>query len=116
MVRGCYDGPIVCEPRHPSWFSAGAEDVMKHYAVARVAADPPIVEPALVPGGWHGLAYFRLHGSPRKYWSRYDVDYLSRLASIVGEISQSADVWCVFDNTASGSALENAWELQNLVA
>jgi len=116
MVRGYYDGPIVCEPRHPSWFSAAAEGVMKHYAVARVAADPPIVEPALVPGGWHGLAYFRLHGSPRKYWSRYDVDYLSRLATIVGEISQSADVWCVFDNTASGSALENAWELQNLVA
>jgi hypothetical protein len=24
-------------------------------------------------------------------------------------------VWCLFDNTASGAALENAWELQQLL-
>ena len=81
---------------------------MKHYAVARLAADPPIGEQSSAPGGWNGLTYFRLHGSPRRYWSRYDAGYLSRLALVVRPISQSADVWCVFDNTASGSAFENA--------
>jgi uncharacterized protein YecE (DUF72 family) len=24
----------------------------------------------------------------------------------------AAEVWCVFDNTASGAAIENAWELR----
>ena len=67
MVRNCYDGPVVCEPRHPTWFSAGAQAVMKRFAVARVAADPPIVKESRTPGGWDGLAYFRLHGSPRMY-------------------------------------------------
>jgi len=28
------------------------------------------------PGGWHGIVYYRLHGSPRTYWSRYDADYI----------------------------------------
>ena len=115
MVRHCYDGPLVCEPRHPTWFTAAAHTVMKRCAVARVAADPPIVEQSRTPGGWDGLAYFRLHGSPRMYWSRYNASYLSQLATVVGQLSQSVDVWCVFDNTASGSAFENARELQTLI-
>ena len=32
--------------------------------VARVAADPAKVPAAAEPGGWRGLAYYRLHGSP----------------------------------------------------
>jgi uncharacterized protein YecE (DUF72 family) len=49
------------------------------------------------------------------YWSRYDASYLSRFAMAVRRVSESVDVWCVFDNTASGAALDNAWELQRLL-
>ena len=49
------------------------------------------------------------------YWSSYDASYLSRLATVIRQLAQSADVWCVFDNTASGAAFENAWELQRLI-
>jgi uncharacterized protein YecE (DUF72 family) len=53
-------------------------------------------------------------GSPPP--SRYNASYLSQLATVVvGQLSQSVDVWCVFDNTASGSAFENARELQTLM-
>ena len=40
VVRTHYDGPVVCEPRHPTWFAARPYAVMQRYAVARVAADP----------------------------------------------------------------------------
>jgi uncharacterized protein YecE (DUF72 family) len=112
MMRERYAGTVVCEPRHPSWFSARADAMMSRYFVARVAADPAITADSVAPGGWNGLAYFRLHGTPRMYWSRYEASYLSRLATVVRRISEAADVWCVFDNTASGAALENAWELR----
>jgi uncharacterized protein YecE (DUF72 family) len=46
------------------------------------------------------------------YWSRYSTDYLEILAAAVHRIPPPADVWYVFDNTASGAALENALELQ----
>jgi uncharacterized protein YecE (DUF72 family) len=115
MVRTDYEGPVVCEPRHPTWFTTNAHRLLARYRVARVAADPPIVEQSATPGGWDGLAYFRLHGSPRMYWSRYAADYLSRLANTARQLSRTIDVWCVFDNTASGSAFENAWELQELM-
>jgi hypothetical protein len=32
------------------------------------------------------------------------------------QVSQSGDDWCIFDHTADGSAFENAWELQELIA
>jgi len=37
---------------------------------------------------------------------------MAALAASIGGISAAEQVWCVFDNTASGAALENAWELR----
>lgn len=58
------DAPTVLEPRHASWFEAEPDDLLAAHRVARVAADPAVVPLAAEPGGWRGLAYHRLHGSP----------------------------------------------------
>jgi uncharacterized protein YecE (DUF72 family) len=110
-VRRAYDGPLVCEPRHATWALPGAEKMLKRYRVARVAADPPRESAFGKPGGWDGIVYFRLHGAPRTYWSPYSTRYLDALASTLCT-ADSVEVWCVFDNTASGAAIENAFELQ----
>ena len=116
LLRARHDGPVVCEPRHETWLSAQAEALLVRCRVARVAADPPTAPGAHLPGGWKGLIYFRLHGSPRKYWSRYTDDYVDALARTLLRTPASTEAWCVFDNTASGAALENAWELQGRTA
>lgn len=67
MLRQRSNADIVCEPRHPSWFTPAAEALMVSLKVARVAADPAICDDAGVPGGWRGLSYWRLHGSPVMY-------------------------------------------------
>ena len=99
--------PLVCEPRHASWFADGADQWLASQRIARVAADPARIEGADHPGGWQGLRYFRLHGSPRIYYSSYTDEALSgfndRLAVATG-----SDSWCIFDNTALGAAMENA--------
>jgi uncharacterized protein YecE (DUF72 family) len=115
LVRNVYKGPVVCEPRHATWFSPRVDSLLKRYRISRVAADPQPVPPAAVPAGWPCVAYFRLHGSPRKYWSRYDTNNIAALALTVRRIPTAAEVWCVFDNTASGAAIENAWELRERV-
>ncbi len=116
VLRSVYEGPVVCEPRHQTWFSSGAGGLLEQYRVARVGADPPPAAGADEPGGWPDLVYLRLHGSPRKYWSSYDDGYLTVLATSLSRIAASADVWCVFDNTASGAALANALDLSELVS
>jgi uncharacterized protein YecE (DUF72 family) len=115
LLRRYHDGAVVCEPRHETWFSPRAEALLIRFKVARVAADPPPAPGADSFGGWTELVYYRLHGAPRKYWSRYASDYLGALGRAMRSTSRAADVWCVFDNTASGAALENAWELNELL-
>jgi len=107
MLRENYSGDVVCEPRHHSWFDR-VDDLLKDYQIARVAADPACVPAAGLPGGLASLAYFRLHGSPRRYYSAYSVDFLTRLSAQLVNLATRARVWCIFDNTASGSAIQNA--------
>jgi uncharacterized protein YecE (DUF72 family) len=111
VVRTVYQGPMVCEPRHATWFSTAVSSLFDEYDVSRVAADPPPVSEETGPAGSQRVAYFRLHGSPRTYWSRYAENDIATLALTVRSLPIAAEVWCVFDNTASGAALENAWEL-----
>ncbi len=113
-LRDRYAGHVVCEPRHPSWFSPAADALLVRHRVARVAADPAPTPGADVPGGWSGVIYYRLHGSPRKYWSRYDETRIAAIAHAMRRAS-ARNCWCIFDNTASGAALENAWELRHMV-
>jgi uncharacterized protein YecE (DUF72 family) len=103
---------LACEPRHPSWFTPEAGDLLKDHEVARVAADPARVPEAAEPGGWRGLAYYRLHGSPDMYRSAYSDEYLAALASrLREEAAAGREVWCIFDNTTLGAATGNALDL-----
>jgi uncharacterized protein YecE (DUF72 family) len=103
---------VVCEPRHASWFDAEADALLASLRVARVAADPAPTVEASLPGGWRGVAYHRLHGSPRMYYSSYSANYLRTLANrLRAEAAGGAEVWCIFDNTASGVATGNALDL-----
>ncbi len=110
-LRDLTDAPLACEPRHASWFTPEVDGWLAERRVARVAADPARHPGAGEPGGWCGLSYWRLHGSPRIYWSAYPDEALTALA---GEMSRcgSARRWCVFDNTASGAAADNALALK----
>ena len=112
LVRSRHAGAIVCEPRHETWFSEGADTLLVRYRIGRVAADPAPAPGADIPGGWSGIVYYRLHGTPRKYWSRYEASFIARLADAIRAVPAGVDAWCVFDNTASGAALENASELR----
>lgn len=98
---------IACEPRHASWFTAKADNTLANLQVVRVAADPPRASGDGEPGGWRGYAYWRLHGSPKIYYSDYDTKRLKILASRI----RPGD-WCVFDNTAASAALGNALTLK----
>ncbi|HEX8191474.1 MAG TPA: DUF72 domain-containing protein [Allosphingosinicella sp.] len=108
---------IVCEPRHPSWFDADAGALLERLKVARVAADPAVVPEAARPGGWRGLAYWRLHGSPVMYRSAYGAERLAAYSqAIAAAAAGGAETWCMFDNTASSAATADALTLAALLS
>jgi len=115
-LRQRHEGPVALEPRHRSWFAPQAESLLSRFGIARVLADPVLFDEAAAPGGWPGLVYLRLHGSPRRYWSAYDDALLERLASRLRLArGEGAECWCILDNTASGAAVGNAMTLGRLL-
>lgn len=113
---------VVCEPRHASWFAAQADRALATWQVARAAADPARWPAAARPGGWLGpygdgrgaLLYYRWHGTPRVYWSRYETSWIEARLAELSAWPPQAERWCIFDNTAAGAALVNALELQRM--
>jgi uncharacterized protein YecE (DUF72 family) len=111
MLRDRHTGEVACEPRHPSWFTPAVSTLLADFQIARVAADPARVPEAAIPGGWPGLVYYRLHGSPRTYYSSYSDEFLRTLATKL----TAPNTWVIFDNTAVGFAAQNALTLQSLL-
>ena len=110
-----HEGPAVCEPRHPSWFEAEADALLRRYRVGRVAADPAVVPDAAQPGGWPGIVYYRLHGSPRMYWSVYEVKRVALWAQALRGLPRGTLAWCVINNTAGGGAAGNALQMLEIL-
>lgn len=109
-LRDYHRGAVVCEPRHPTWFTGDGDRRLAAHGVGRVAADPVCGPGADTPAGSLRAVYFRLHGSPVMYHSSYDALFLDRIARAVKTYTR-VPVWCIFDNTARGAAVLNAMDL-----
>lgn len=115
-LRRRHAGPVACEPRHPSWFSARVEAGLRERGIARAAADPARVPRAAAAGGDHAVEYVRLHGSPRMYYDAYGSEALARIARRLARPSTRVrERWCIFDNTTLGHALTDALALRELL-
>lgn len=115
MLKAQYTGPVVLEPRHESW--ADAAQWLMAFQISQAAVDPSRLSTDSSPAGASDVQYWRLHGSPRMYYSAYELPYLEKLARrLQASVTEGKTVWCIFDNTASGAALRNALELSVLLS
>lgn len=109
VLRRRFARPVACEPRHATWFSPAADALLRHHGVARVAADPVRAPGADIPAGDPSLVYYRLHGSPRIYYSPYPDESLTAVAAALRDATtRGAEAWCIFDNTTLGHATGDA--------
>lgn len=106
--RARYGGLLALEPRHATWASPAAEALLQELRVAKVAADPQVIPRGSTPGGWRGFQYWRLHGSPKVYYSSYPESFLDDLR----ERLSGTEAYCIFDNTAEGHAIRNALQMK----
>ncbi len=114
-LRRTFPCMLACEARHASWFEKEATELLGAFGVTRVIADP-----AKGQAGEHVPTtqdcYYRLHGTPRIYYSSYTDDYLAVLAAEARQKAcENRQTWIVFDNTASGAAMANALQLMSLM-
>ena len=117
LLRTTHMGTVVLEPRHATWFHASALELSKAFGIGYVVADPAPIAGADALEAWTDIAYFRLHGSPRMYFSSYSIEYLDALAArLISVAARGIPVWCIFDNTGMGVATGNALDLVHILA
>jgi uncharacterized protein YecE (DUF72 family) len=116
-LRRRFMGSLVCEPRHPTWFSDAVDTLLREQGIGRAAADPAPVAAAADTGGDPRTRYHRLHGSPRMYYSAYTPDVLDATARrLAADLAEGVSPWCVFDNTADFAAIPDALAVQERLA
>lgn len=99
------DVPIrhALEPRHPTFFTPEAFDLLRRHDVALVLADTagrwPYAEELTAD-----FVYVRLHGAEQLYWSGYTADQLDGWAEKIRAWRKKRDVYVYFDNDAQGRA------------
>lgn len=114
-LRKIYSGLLAWEPRHQSWKNPKALQMLSDFEVNKVLADP---EPVFLTREKRGpvernLVYYRLHGTPEIYKSKYEPERIQRLRNRLQQTkSEGKNVWCIFDNTTFGYATENALDLR----
>lgn len=111
LLRRFTRGPIVCEPRHASWFTEAGAALLDQHGIGYVLAHPSPV-PEIERWCQSKLLYIRLHGAPRMYYSAYDEAFIEAVAVQMRLANEEGRrVWCIFDNTAQGEAVPNAMAL-----
>ncbi len=94
----------VLEPRHPSFASPEAHDLLRAHGVGMVVSDSAGVFP-MFEVVTSDVVYVRLHGPRRLYHGGYSGLQLDRWAErITGWQAEGCDVWVFFDNDADGRA------------
>ncbi len=113
-LRKLFKGLIVVEPRHKSWASERALHLLAAHQINKVLADPePCFVSRLRRQKVEKTIYFRLHGTPDIYKSRYGAEVIERIAiQIKKGLAEGKDVWCTFDNTTFGFGALNAFEIK----
>ncbi|MGH8171947.1 MAG: DUF72 domain-containing protein [Rhodanobacteraceae bacterium] len=115
LLRRHFSGKVVLEPRHVTWFGLEVDELLRKFHVGRTGSDPFVCDAAAIPMPMGNMAYRRLHGSPRMYYSNYDEAYLQILAATLMQNVGAQESWCIFDNTAHGFASANALRLLALL-
>lgn len=116
-LRKYYRGNIVWEPRHRSWLTPNVLPLFKEFNIHKVIADPdPCPTNLQLQPLVQDFKYFRMHGSPHIYKSRYTRAELRNFEDQIAEASlKNIPVWFIFDNTTYGYATTNALELHRRV-
>lgn len=116
LLRQRWPGGIACEPRHPSWFGTELDAFWRDRGITRVGADPSPCPGGERSAGTSTLRYWRLHGSPRTYYSGYDdAALLCASSRVIADTPGEATAWVIFDNTAAGHAIPDAFRFGELV-
>ena len=94
------------EFRHESWWTDKVYRQLKKKKIIFCGiSHPGLPDQAIVT---NKTAYYRFHGTPRRYYSSYDQSTLKKIADTIRETAIVKEAFVFFNNTATVAAIEDA--------
>lgn len=103
----------VLEFRHESWWTREVYDTLRQHSITFSGISYPGLPDQVIRSV--PVLYYRFHGVPECYASRYSVDSLTEVTAAIRNFRGVRDVYAYFNNDIHGEAITNALELNHLV-
>lgn len=100
----------VLEFRHASWWNQEVYNKLSKSKISFCGMSHPSLPDETLQNT--KILYYRFHGVPELYKSRYDAGVLQRFADDVESSGKTRESYIYFNNDIGGSAIANAGEMQ----
>lgn len=102
----------IVEFRHPSWWSDNVITVLRNHNITFAGMSHPALPGDVVQTT--GTVYYRFHGIPHLYISKYEQPQLERVAQAIQQCEGVNEAYVYFNNTAEGAAVINSKQFQEI--
>lgn len=102
----------VVEFRHPSWWSEGPLKALSDHQIIFAGMSHPELPDRIAKSS--DTIYYRFHGVPHLYISRYEQQELERIALAIQEQDNIKQAYIYFNNTAEGAAIVNSKQFREI--
>lgn len=103
----------VIEFRHESWWTEHVYQILKENKIAFCGISYPSLPDQVIRSV--PVLYYRLHGVPRLYASRYSEKKMRRITDDIKTFRGVKDVYIYFNNDINAEAIRNSRELKKIV-
>lgn len=104
----------IIEFRHISWWRREVIEALEKNCITFCGVSyPGLIDEPIVN---NPVAYYRFHGVPHLYHSPYEKSFLQQITRKIAAHPQTQTAYLFFNNTASGAALNNARQVQEMIA
>jgi uncharacterized protein YecE (DUF72 family) len=102
----------VLEFRDLSWWNDNVKNALADHHISFVGMSHPSLPDDVVKTT--NTLYYRFHGTPHLYTSRYDMSALEGTIQKIHQLDGVQEAYIYFNNTAEGAAISNAREFQEI--
>jgi uncharacterized protein YecE (DUF72 family) len=103
----------VLEFRHVSWWCDDVYKILTEHHITFCGMSHPSLPDDVIAN--NDVVYYRFHGVPDLYRSRYSIEFLQKIVNKIKQHSNVKETWCYFNNDYDAIGVFNARELEGLV-
>jgi len=99
----------VLEFRHVSWWRDDVYKILADHQITFCGMSHPLLPDDVIQNT--DTIYYRFHGVPTLYRSRYSIEFLQKVVDSIGKNGNVKEAWCYFNNDYDAIGVFNAEEM-----